>query len=214
MAKGKLIIVSGFSGVGKGTVISELRRRHPDEYAFSVSATTREPRFCEEEGKDYYFVDEDEFERMILDHELLEYTRYGYNYYGTPRGPIEKMQSEGKNIILDIEVNGMQQVTANVEKALTVFVIPPSCEELIQRLRGRGTEDEDQVRTRLSRAIQEASFAGEYGCILKNTDIDQCVREFEAFIESGKQDKKTRLENLSLSQEICEGIKRYIKQGD
>lgn len=214
MAKGKIIIVSGFSGTGKGTVINEVMSRTPDRYAFSVSATTRPPRPGEIHGKDYYFVDETEFERMIIEKELLEHTRYNYNYYGTPKAPVQRMLSEGKSFILDIEVEGMHQVTSNIDGAMTAFLVPPSFEALLERLRGRGTETADQIRTRLGRAVQEAAFACEYGAVIENADIKSCADELEAYIATGVQDESVRQKNLILSQEICEAIKRFIKQGE
>jgi len=210
--KGKLIIVSGFSGTGKGTMISKLMERHPGKYAFSVSATTRKPRPGEEEGKDYFFVDHDRFEEMIAGDELLEHTSFSGNYYGTPAGPINKLLAEGQNIILDIEVTGMHQVTYRRSDTLTAFIVPPSEEELIRRLTGRGTESREQIVRRLTRATEEAAFAHEYACIIKNGDLEQSVDELEAYIETEKQDPRLHAENLRLTEDISNKLKRYISK--
>ena len=214
MSKGKLIVISGFSGAGKGTIIKNIMQKHPGEYAFSVSATTRSIRPGEVDGKDYFFVSKDEFEKMIAQEKLLEYALYGDNYYGTPSEPIDKMLEEGKNIILDIEVNGMHNITSKRPNVSTVFVIPPSSEDLINRLIKRGTETKEQLTNRLIKATEEAKFAFEYGFILQNGDIEKCSNEFEEYLKTGKQDENIRLKNLALTQEICEGIKKYIKQGE
>ncbi len=210
--KGKLIIVSGFSGTGKGTMIAKLMERHPGKYAFSVSATTRKPRPGEEDGREYYFVDHTRFEEMIASDELLEHTSFSGNYYGTPAAPIDEMLAAGQNIILDIEVTGMHQVTYRRSDTLTAFIIPPSEEELIKRLTGRGTESKEQIVRRLTRATEEAAFANEYGCIIKNGDLEQSVDELEAYIETESQDPRLHAENLRLTESISKELKRYISK--
>lgn len=214
MSKGKIIIISGFSGVGKGTLIKAMMEKYPGKYSFSISATTRAPREGEVDGKDYFFITREEFESMISSDKLLEYTKYGENYYGTPVEQIEKLTSEGLNIILDIEVTGMHQVTKIRDDVLTVFVIPPTSEDLINRLSGRGTETLEQIQSRLNRAVEESKFAGEYACIIQNGDFDKAVDALNKFIDKEIQDKNTRLTNLILTQEICDGIKRYINRGE
>ena len=214
MSRGKIIIISGFSGVGKGTIIKNLMQSHPGEFEFSVSATTRKPRPGEVDGKDYYFVSAADFEEMIDKGALLEHARYGNNYYGTPAAPIDKILDEGKNVILDIEVNGMHQVTKKRPDVLTIFVIPPSPDELIKRLKGRGTESSEQLFDRLAKATDEARYASEYKFIIQNIDINKSTNEIEAYIYDDINDIGIRNANLILTQEICEGIKRYISKGE
>ena len=211
MEKGKLIIVSGFSGVGKGTVIKNLMNRHPEKYAFSISATTRKPRPGEENGREYYFVSRAEFISMIEDKELLEHAEYSGNFYGTPASPIEKLLNEGKNIILDIEVKGMKQVKAMRPETITVFIIPPSAEELIKRLNNRGTETEEQIMSRLTKATEEGVFASEYDCIICNEDVEQTTDTLEMCISEGSQSPSEKEKNINLSREICECINKRIK---
>lgn len=213
MSTGKLIIVSGFSGVGKGTAISGLMERNPGRYEFSISATTRSPRPGEEHGKQYYFVSHEEFENMIKEGKLLEYTKYGVNYYGTPVEPIDKMISEGKNIILDIEVEGKRNVTS-MRDALSVFIVPPTSDALVERLIGRGTESREDALRRLTQAVEESSYAPEYDAVITNTDIEETVDSLEAFINKGFQPQEEKERNLILSAEVCEGIKRYINEGE
>ena len=214
MKKGKLIIISGFSGTGKGTLIKKLMDSYPGQYAFSISATTRQPRPGEVDGREYFFISHEDFESMLACGKLLEYTRYGDNYYGTPADPIDRMLGDGKNIILDIEVTGMHQVTAIRNDVLTVFIIPPSTDELISRLTGRGTESEQDIAKRFQRATEEAAFATEYDCIIKNETLEVGVDELAHFIQNGSQDTQKRLSNLALAEEIGEGLKRYLSQGD
>lgn len=214
LEKGKLVIISGFSGVGKGTIISNLMKRHEGEYVFSISATTRKPRPGEVDGREYFFVSLDEFEKMIADKKMLEYTRYGENYYGTILSQVDNLISHGKTVILDIEVNGKRQVKSIRDDALTVFVVPPSSEELIGRLNERGTENKDQLLKRLSRAVEEANFVNEYDFVLQNIDIEKATNDLEEFIEKGINISEERDKNIILAKEISEGIKRHIKGGD
>ena len=150
--KGILIVVSGFSGSGKGTLMKELMTRYPDTYALSISATTRSPREGEVDGREYFFVSKDEFEKMIAKGELIEYAKYVENYYGTPRDYVEKKLDEGKDVILEIEIQGALNVKKMFPDTLLLFVTPPSAEELKKRLVGRGTETMDVIESRMDRA--------------------------------------------------------------
>lgn len=209
-ARGKLIIISGFSGTGKGTMIKMLMDRHPGRFAFSVSATTRSPRPGEVEGREYFFVTKERFEEMIERGELLEHASFSGNYYGTPAAPIDEMLASGRSIILDIEVNGMQQVTARRPDTLTAFIIPPSSEELIRRLTGRGTESREQILRRLTRATQEAAFAGDYSCIIINDDLSRAVDALESYIDLESCDEALYASNLELTGRIREELISYI----
>lgn len=153
--EGILIVVSGFSGAGKGTIMKALLERY-DNYALSISATTRNPRPGEEEGKAYFFKTTEEFEKMIAKDELIEYAKYVENYYGTPRAYVEEQLEAGKDVILEIEIQGALKVKEKFPETLLLFVTPPSAAELRRRLEGRGTETQDVIESRLSRAAQEA----------------------------------------------------------
>ena len=153
--KGILIVVSGFSGSGKGTIMRELLKKY-DNYALSVSATTRVPRPGEEEGREYFFKSTEEFEKMIAKDELIEYARYVDNYYGTPRVYVEEQLEAGKDVVLEIEIQGALKVKEKFPDTLLLFVTPPSAQELRSRLVGRGTETMDVIEYRMSRAKEEA----------------------------------------------------------
>ena len=148
--KGKLVVFSGFSGAGKGTIMKELMKKFGSDYALSISATTRNPRPGEEHGREYFFVTTDEFEDMIQKGELLEYAKYVSNYYGTPRSYVEEQLNAGKNVILEIEIQGALKIKQRFPDTLLMFVCAPSADELKNRLVGRGTESEDVCRQRLS----------------------------------------------------------------
>ena len=169
--KGLLIILSGPSGVGKGTVRQELFKDESLNLAYSISMTTRKPRPAETDGVDYFFVSEEEFKQRIENNELLEYAQFVGNYYGTPKFYVEKLLDEGKNVVLEIEVQGALQVMARCPDALTIFLVPPSFEELERRIRGRRTEAEDVVRERLDKASKEIATKDEYKYVVENDDV-------------------------------------------
>ena len=152
---GKLVVFSGFSGSGKGTIMKELMAKHGDDYALSVSATTRGPRPGEEHGREYFFISEEEFEQMIKADGLLEYAKYVDHYYGTPKSYVNEQLSAGKNVILEIEIQGALKVKEKFPDTLLLFVTPPSAEELKSRLVGRGTETMDVIEFRMNRAKEE-----------------------------------------------------------
>ena len=180
--RGILIVVSGFSGSGKGTIMNELLKRY-DNYALSVSATTRNPRPGEEEGKAYFFKTTDEFEKMIAKDELIEYARYVNNYYGTPRAYVEEQLEAGKDVILEIEIQGALKVKEKFPDTLLLFVTPPTAAELRNRLVGRGTETMDVIEGRLARAVTESEGMEKYDYLIINDELDACVEEVHRIIQ-------------------------------
>lgn len=177
--KGIVTVVSGFSGVGKGTLMRELLARY-DGYALSVSATTRPPREGERDGREYFFVTRDKFEEMIAGRAFYEYAEYQGNYYGTPRKYVDDRLREGKDVLLEIEVQGAEHIREIFPDSVLIFVAPPSAEELRRRLRGRGTETEEAIAGRLRRAAEEAAYMPLYDYILINDDLGQCMKELRA----------------------------------
>ena len=175
MSKGKLVVISGASGVGKGTVLGIMMKKRQD-LSFSVSATTRPPRPGEVDGVHYYFITKERFEEMIAAGEFLEYDAHAANYYGTPRGQaVEKM--ERGSVLLDIEPMGAKQVRESDPDALLIFIMPPSVEELERRLRGRGDTPEDQIRMRMERAVWEMDQRSWYDHVVVNDDAERCAEE-------------------------------------
>ena len=175
MKNGKLIVISGASGVGKGTVLSLMMQKRDDLF-FSVSATTRDPRPGEVDGKHYFFISKECFEEMIKNDEFLEYDAHAANYYGTPRAQAEEKMKSG-SVLLDIEPNGAKQVKAAAPEALLVFIMPPSVEELERRLRGRGDTPEDQIQMRMERAVWEMEQRSWYDYVVTNDDAERCADE-------------------------------------
>ncbi len=177
---GKLIVISGASGVGKGTVLGLMMASRP-EMAFSVSATTRPPRPGEEDGVHYYFVTKERFEEMISQNAFLEYDAHAANYYGTPRAQAEEKMARG-HVLLDIEPNGAKQVKAAAPEAVLIFIMPPSVQELERRLRGRGDTPEEQIRMRMERAVWEMEQRSWYDHVVINDDAERCAEEILAII--------------------------------
>ena len=173
---GKLFIVSGPSGSGKSTVLREVFARRTRMF-FSVSATTRGPREGEKDGVDYYFVTKEEFKKMIEGGQLLEHAQYVGNYYGTPKAPVEEKLREGNDVVLDIEVQGAEQVKRKAPEAVSIFLLPPSLEELERRLRGRGTESDEKIRSRLERAASEMKLAPNYDFNVVNDNVEEAADE-------------------------------------
>ncbi len=193
--KGQLIVVSGPSGVGKGTVLKEYLNSR-DGIAYSVSATTRQPRPGEENGIHYYFLSREEFERTAAEGGMLEYASYNGNYYGTPKAPVEQQRNQGNDVVLEIEVQGALQVKKSCPDALLIFVAPPSFEELKNRLTGRQTEDAKTVENRLNIARQELKCAGEYDYIIVNDTVEQAVQRLGQIISANRYNKNNMKEFL------------------
>ncbi len=183
--KGKVFIVSGPSGSGKSTVLREVFSRR-DHIWFSVSATTRAPRPGEEEGVDYFFMDRDRFEKMIRDGQFLEHAQFVGNYYGTPAGPVMEHLEAGDDVVLDIEIVGAAQVREKLPEAVSVFIQPPSMEELEHRLRKRSTETEEKIIGRLERARREFAERDKYDHVVINDDFVRAAGEFIEIMDREK----------------------------
>lgn len=181
--KGILIVVSGFSGAGKGTLMKKLIQEY-DNYALSISATTRAPRPGEENGREYFFLNKNDFEEKIAANGLIEYACYCENYYGTPRDYVERQLEAGKDVILEIEIQGALKIKEQYPTALLLFVMPPSAEELEHRLVGRGTETMEVVKKRMNRAVEEAQGIENYDYIVVNDDLEECVRNLHEIIQA------------------------------
>ena len=175
MSKGKLIVISGASGVGKGTVLGIMMKKRKD-LSFSVSATTRPPRPGEIDGVHYYFITREKFEAMIAAGDFLEYDAHAANYYGTPRAQAEEKQAHGP-VLLDIEPKGARQVKEKAPDAVLIFIMPPSVQELERRLRGRGDTSEEQIQMRMERAIWEMEQRAWYDHVVVNDDPERCAEE-------------------------------------
>ncbi|MCI6921166.1 MAG: guanylate kinase [Lachnospiraceae bacterium] len=179
--KGILIVVSGFSGAGKGTLMKKLMEEY-DNYALSISMTTRNPRPGEEDGREYFFVTKEQFEEKIGQDGLIEYANYCGNYYGTPRAYVEQQLEAGKDVILEIEIQGALKIREKFPTALQLFVMPPSAKELRRRLIGRGTETQEVIDQRMHRAMEEAQGIEQYDYIVINDQLEECVKELHAII--------------------------------
>lgn len=181
MQAGKLIVVTGPSGVGKGTLLRSLIQRHPELY-FSISATTRQPRPGEIEGQHYYFVSRDKFEQMVAADELLEWAEYAGNYYGTPRLQVQQQIQQGRLVILEIEVVGAWKINQTFPTALRIFILPPSLAELERRIRVRGQDSEEAIARRLTRAKAEIDAADEFDVQMVNDDLETALIRLESII--------------------------------
>ncbi|MDE7289821.1 MAG: guanylate kinase [Oscillospiraceae bacterium] len=182
MNKGMLIVVSGPSGCGKGTVLAEIIKS--DKIFYSVSATTRSPRPGETDGVNYFFLTKEKFVQLIEEDGMLEYASYCGNYYGTPKRPVEDMLEQGKHVILEIEVQGAMKIMDKHPEALFVFILPPSLKELERRLNKRGTEAEDVIKKRLSEAAGEIKLAYKYDYAVINGELSDAVDDLKAIIRA------------------------------
>ena len=194
--RGKLIILSGPSGAGKSTVVFKAIQ-DCDDFCFSTSVTTRKPRPGEVDGREYFFITREKFDEMVSNGELLEYAQYVTNCYGTPRSYVEEKLAEGKNVILDIEIQGARQVHDKIPEAITIFIMPPSLEELRQRLVKRGTDSADAINARIARAEQEVQEADFYTYLIVNDQIEKAAMEFNAIITA---------ENCRYNQELVKAL--------
>lgn len=205
---GLLIVLSGFSGSGKGTIMKELLSRYPGQYALSISATTRSPREGEVEGREYFFKTKEEFQKMIEEDALLEYAQYVENYYGTPKAYVQEQLADHKNVILEIEIQGALKIKEQFPEVLLLFVTPPSAEILKERLSGRGTETEEVIHSRLARAVEEADGCEVYDYLVINDELDRCVEEVHQIILSERSRMKHRLSKIEA---IKNELKQYVK---
>ena len=180
--KGKLVVISGFSGAGKGTLMKALMKEHGDSYALSVSATTRNPRPGEMDGVDYFFVTKDKFEQMIAEDALIEYAQYVGNYYGTPKEYVQQQLDLGKNVILEIEIQGALKIKEKFPDTVLMFVTAPNANELKNRLVGRGTETPEVIAARLSRACEESMGMEKYDYLVINDTIENGISLIDRLI--------------------------------
>ena len=184
--KGLLVVYSGFSGVGKGTIMKEMLKRE-ESFRLSVSATTREPRPGEVDGREYYFLTKEKFLEMIEKDEFLEYAQYADNYYGTPKKAVENMLNEGYNVFLEIEVQGGLQIMEKCPDCLSIFIVPPSLEVLEQRLRGRGTETEEVIEKRMKTALVEQGYTSQYDFVVENDIVEKTVDDIINIVKTEKE---------------------------
>ncbi|HAP03651.1 MAG TPA: guanylate kinase [Lachnospiraceae bacterium] len=206
--KGLVVVLSGFSGAGKGTIMKHLLNKYPGMYNLSISATTRGKRQGEEEGREYFFKTREEFDRMVANNEFLEHATFNGNSYGTPKAYVQKLIDEGKDVILEIEVNGALQVKKIFPDALLLFVTPPSAAELKNRLVGRGTETADVVAQRLSISSKESLLMPKYDYLVINDQIDESVERVHMIIQSAHYATKANTAQIA---ELQEELKAFSK---
>lgn len=197
--RGVLTVISGFSGAGKGTVVKQLLQKY--DYGLSISATTRSPREGEQDGREYFFKTKEEFEEMIREHQLIEYAQYVGNYYGTPKEYVVQQLEQGKDVILEIEMQGALHVREIIPEVNLIFLTPPTVDELEKRLVGRGTETAEVIKERMARAKEESDYMKDYDYIVINDDLDECVENVHHLIRS-----------LHYKREQQEGFIQKIKQ--
>lgn len=202
---GKLLVISGLSAAGKGTIAKELVSRF-DDYVLSISATTREKRGEEVDGKDYFFVSVDEFTKMIKNSELLEYANYVNNYYGTPKKYVEEMIRDGKNVILEIEMQGALQVKKIYKDAVLIFFLPKDAKTQRERLVYRNRETAEQIEERVRQSLIDAEYAKQYDYVIVNDDIEQAILDVQNIVNS-KYDKNKNAQNLKILNKIVNDIK-------
>lgn len=197
--RGVLTVISGFSGAGKGTVVKQLLQEY--DYGLSISATTRSPREGEQDGREYFFKTKEEFEKMIREHQLIEYAQYVGNYYGTPKEYVVQQLEQGKDVILEIEMQGALRVREILPEVNLIFLTPPTVDELERRLVSRGTETAEVILERMARAKEESAYMKEYDYVVVNDDLDECVENVHQLIRS-----------LHYKREQQEGFIQKIKQ--
>lgn len=206
-SKGLLVVLSGPSGVGKGTVrqaLFETDSNH-DQFYYSVSATTRQPRPGEEDGKDYFFVSREQFEGMIEEERLLEYAEYVGNYYGTPLQYVEEMTDQGKDVFLEIEVQGALQVKRRMPDGVFIFLAPPTMHELESRIVNRGTDAPEVIEKRMRQAREELQLVTQYDYVVENDNVNSAVERIQTIINA---------EHLKTDRFIDDIVENYLKEGD
>lgn len=208
--KGLLVIISGFSGAGKGTLVKKLLQDY-DNYALSVSMTTRGPREGERDGVEYFFVDRPAFEKTIAEDGLIEYAQYCDNYYGTPKAYVEKQRAAGKDVILEIEIQGALQVKEKFPEAVLLFVTTPSAQVLKARLEGRGTETADVIAKRLARACEESEGMDAYDYIVVNDDLELCTKQLHGIIDAARNQPLRKSGFIKYMREDLKGFKEGAK---
>lgn len=208
--RGILAIISGFSGAGKGTVVKEIFNTYEKDYSLSISATTRKPREGEVDGVQYFFLDKEVFEKKIEENQFLEYARYVDNYYGTPKEFVFSKLDQGISVILEIEMQGALKVKEQYPETVLIFITPPSADELESRLRGRGTETEDVIASRLSRASEEVDYMNKYDYIVLNESgkVAECAAAIHHIIET---EKKKAIYSSRTINDLTEGLVKYKK---
>lgn len=203
--RGSLVVVSGFSGAGKGTLMKALLNQY-DNYALSISATTRSPREGEADGREYFFKTREEFIQMIEADQLIEHAEYVNNFYGTPKDYVFSNLESGKDVLLEIEIQGALKVKEKFPETQLIFVTPPNAEELRKRLIGRGTESMEKIDARLKRAAEEAEYMKDYDYILVNDNLEECVEKMHELIQA----QRARTANhLTLISKIQEEMKAF-----
>lgn len=205
--KGILIVLSGFSGAGKGTVVKNLMKKY-DEYVLSISMTTREPREGEQDGVEYFFRTREEFEKTIAQNGLIEYAEYCGNYYGSPRVYVEENLEAGRNVILEIEIQGALKIREQYPESLLLFITPPNADELKRRLVGRGTETMEVIEERLSRAVEESEGIEAYDYIVVNDQLDECVEEVHRLVNDAR---RAPVRSQKFISKIREELKGFAK---
>lgn len=205
--KGILMVLSGFSGAGKGTLVKGLLKKY-ENYALSVSMTTRAPREGERHGVEYFFTDKQHFEETIDQNGLIEYASYCGNYYGTPRAYVEEQMAAGRNVILEIEIQGALKIKEKFPESLLIFVTPPSAGELKRRLEKRGTESPEVIGQRLARAAEESEGIEAYDYIVVNDDLETCVEEIHRLVDVAR---RAPVRSKALINEIREELQDFAK---
>ena len=211
--KGILVIISGFSGAGKGTLVNKLMTDYKDEYALSISATTRAPRQGEQEGVHYFYKSREEFESMIAADELLEYAMYVDNYYGTPKKYVLDRMNEGKNVLLEIEMQGAMKIKARFPDTKLIFVSAPSAAVLHERLVGRDTETEEVIKKRMCRACEEAEDMGQYEYLLINDELEESTKLLHEIITNEKVNESVKNEPFLMNRntEFVDNMRKELK---
>lgn len=206
LSKGFLLVLSGPSGSGKGTVSEALLKNNKEDIVFSISATTRKPRPMEKDGENYFFLSEEKFKEMAKNGEFLEYAYVHTNYYGSPKQFVMDQIDKGEIVLLEIDVQGALQIKENYKEAVFIFLLPPTMDELRNRIVKRGTETEEDINTRFSNAFKELDFVGEYDFFVVNDKVENAVKDIEAIIKSERLRVK-RYADIKLEVLKQEGIK-------